>query len=129
MGGALASIASLSLKAHFPNTTVELFTYGQPRTGNARFADLLEDMVGSEHLYRGVHTFDGVPTIIPESLGYRHHSREYWQFEEPPNRLTVRQCTGQEDPDCSRSVPPTGINVAHDVYFGQLMTVDATLCL
>lgn len=31
----------------------------------------------------------------------------------------VVKCSGQEDPDCSDSIPSTGINDAHLRYFGQ----------
>jgi len=129
LGGALASIGSVSLKSHFPSTRVRLFTFGQPRTGNFAYADLVESMVGVANLYRGVHTWDGVPTMVDEALGYRHHGTEYWQFKEPPNRSTTRSCSGQEDPICSRSILSTGVNLAHGLYFGQVMTMDATLCL
>jgi len=129
LGGALASIAALSVKSNFPSAPVRLFTYGQPRTGDAAYADLLETTVGRDDIFRAVHTWDGVPTMVPESLGYHHHACEYWQFEEPPNSSTVRRCEGQEDPECSHSIPSTGINLAHGVYFGQVMTLDATLCL
>jgi len=129
LGGALASIAAVSVKSNFPSVAIRLFTFGQPRTGDAAYADLLEAAVGRDHIFRAVHTWDGVPTMIPECLGYHHHASEYWQFREPPNASTVRRCEGQEDPECSRSIPSTGINPAHGVYFGQVMTMDATVCL
>lgn len=130
LGGALASLAALSVKSNFPWVAVRLFTFGQPRTGDAAFADLLESIVGRHNIYRAVHTWDGVPTVIPECLGYRHHANEYWQFQEPPNMSTVRRCKGQEDPECSHSIPSLGINPAHGVYFGQaVMTMDVNLCL
>lgn len=129
LGGALASLAALSVKSNFPRVAARLFTFGQPRTGDAAFADLLESIVGRDNIYRAVHTWDGVPTVIPEYLGYRHHASEYWQFQEPPNISTVRRCEGQEDPECSHSIPSMGINPAHGVYFGQVMTMNASLCL
>ncbi|KAI0267107.1 Alpha/Beta hydrolase protein [Gloeopeniophorella convolvens] len=130
MGGALAALAALAVRAHIPGVArVRLFTFGQPRMGDVAFAELLEAALGRENIFRGVHTWDGVPTMVPRSLGYRHFANEYWQFEEPPNASTVRRCASQEDPECSRSIPSTGINPAHGVYFGQVMTMDATLCL
>ncbi|KAH8996499.1 alpha/beta-hydrolase [Lactarius hatsudake] len=145
LGGALASLAALSVKSNFPWVAVRLFTFGQPRTGDAAFADLLEAIVGRDNIFRGkgpfrypagpetqslAHLLDGVPTVIPEYLGYRHHANEYWQFQEPPNMSTVRLCEGQEDPECSHSIPSLGINPAHGVYFGQaVMTMDVNLCL
>ncbi|KAI9437657.1 alpha/beta-hydrolase [Lactarius indigo] len=129
LGGALASLAALSVKSNFPWVAVRLFTFGQPRTGDGAFADLLESIVGRDNIFRAVHTWDGVPTVVPEYLGYRHHANEYWQFQEPASVSTVRRCEGQEDPECSHSIPSLGINPAHGVYFGQVMIIDANLCL
>ncbi|KAF8265526.1 Alpha/Beta hydrolase protein [Lactarius quietus] len=129
MGGAMAALAALSVRSNIPSAAVRLFTFGQPRTGDAAFADLLESMIGLDNIFRAVHTKGIVPTVIPESFGYHHHASEYWQFQEPPNTSTVRRCEGQEDPQCSHSIPSQGINPAHGVYFGQVMTMDATLCL
>jgi len=128
MGGALAVLAGLELKAA-EGVDVRVFTFGQPRTGDEAFADLVEDAIGREHVFRAVHTWDGVPTVIPRSLGYQHHGTEYWQIREPASKDSVVRCDGQEDKHCSLSIPSTGINLAHDVYFGQVMTADATLCL
>jgi len=80
LGGALASIAALSVKSNFPSAAVRLFTYGQPRTGDAAYADLVEDIVGRNNIFRAVHTWDGVPTMVPETLGYHH---QYVCFTSP----------------------------------------------
>jgi predicted lipase len=40
LGGALAVIAALDLKLSL-NVKVTVYTYGQPRVGNAKFSDLL----------------------------------------------------------------------------------------
>ncbi|KAA1471862.1 alpha/beta-hydrolase [Dentipellis sp. KUC8613] len=129
LGGAIASLASVSFRVHFPSAHIRLFTFGQPRTGNPGYADVVGKLLGHNNVYRAVHTWDGVPTILPESWGYRHHATEYWQYMEPPEPSTVRRCSGQEDPSCSDSIASTGINLAHGLYFGQIMTADATLCL
>ncbi|KAI0032719.1 Alpha/Beta hydrolase protein [Vararia minispora EC-137] len=125
MGGSLASLAGLAIKTNTTDLSVRIFTFGQPRTGNGPFADLVEATVGTENIFRGLaeRTPDGVPTIIPKALGYCHHGTEYWHFAEPPNRKNVLRCEEQEDPKCSRSIPSTGINVAHDVYFGRCMYI------
>ncbi|PAV15095.1 alpha beta-hydrolase [Pyrrhoderma noxium] len=119
LGGALASLGGASLAANFPDAKLRVFTYGQPRTGNSGYAQVVEDLVGTENLYRAVHTTDGVPTLIPTFLGYQHHVTEYWQFEDPATPDNVKQCSGREDPTCSASIPSQGINDAHDLYFGQ----------
>ena len=74
MGGALASLAAISIKSNIPWAAVRLFTFGacfflrfgyllylgnvfshagQPRTGDAAFADLLESIIGHDNIFRG----------------------------------------------------------------------------
>lgn len=53
LGGALASIAGVSLKANFPDVPLRMFTFGQPRTGNSVYATLVEKLIGKDNLYRG----------------------------------------------------------------------------
>jgi pimeloyl-ACP methyl ester carboxylesterase len=76
LGGAIASIAALSIKAALPNTPLKLYTYGgltssmpelskltivctqgQPRTGNAVFASLVERRIGISNIFRAVNTY------------------------------------------------------------------------
>ncbi|KIK37407.1 hypothetical protein CY34DRAFT_810367 [Suillus luteus UH-Slu-Lm8-n1] len=119
LGGAIACIAGLSIRNTFPDAALRLFTFGQPRTGDHSFAELVETVIGIDNIFRGVHSFDGVPTMIPTRLGYRHHATEYWQFAEPSAPRHVRRCVGGEDPEGSASIPSTGINLPHMVYFEQ----------
>ncbi|KAJ6488981.1 Alpha/Beta hydrolase protein [Mycena sanguinolenta] len=132
LGGSLAAIGATSLKVSLPKTTIKLYTFGQPRTGDQEFATFVESTVGVDNIFRAVHTFDGVPTIIPRFLGYEHHGTEYWQFQDPglsgSPSATVRKCIGQEDPTCSDSILSTGINPAHLFYFGQMMAINPSLC-
>jgi len=129
LGASIASIGGISLAANFPGQPLKMFTFGQPRTGNPAYAALAENLVGVDNIFRAVHTFDGVPTIIPEALGYRHHATEFWNFLDPSLPSTVKQCQGGEDPTCSDSIPSSGINVAHVTYFGQAIALDPTVCL
>lgn len=59
LGGALASLSAISLKSGLPNTNLKLYTYGQPRVGNAPFATLVERLIGVPNIFRAVHTFGG----------------------------------------------------------------------
>ncbi|KAJ7240165.1 alpha/beta-hydrolase [Mycena haematopus] len=134
LGGSLAAIGATSLKVFLPRATMKLYTFGQPRTGDQGFATFVESTIGVDNIFRAVHTYDGVPTIIPRFLGYEHHGTEYWQFKDPdPGSITspwttVTKCIGEEDPTCSDSIPSTGINLAHMFYFGQMMAMDPSLC-
>ncbi|KAF8575204.1 alpha/beta-hydrolase [Ramaria rubella] len=126
LGGALSSLAAASLKGNFPFADVIMYTYGmyttrgQPRTGNPTYASWINEQFGSK-VFRGVHTFDGVPTLIPQLIGYRHHGVEYWSNPDPSSTANTKQCAADgEDPTCSDSIPSTGINVAHTIYYGIL---------
>ncbi|KAJ6506484.1 alpha/beta-hydrolase [Mycena vulgaris] len=117
LGGALSSLTAISLAQNFPGSTVRMYTYGQPRTFNPIGADFIDAQFGT-HAFRSVHTTDGVPTIIPQILGYQHHGIEYWNFADPASPMTTRQCaTSGEDPTCSDSIPSMGIDDAHSTYF------------
>ncbi|KAI6021556.1 Alpha/Beta hydrolase protein [Pisolithus microcarpus] len=128
LGGAIASIASIAIRHTYSATTVRLYTIGQPRTGDPAYAALVEKVVGKENIYRGVHSIDGVPTMVPTSLGYQHHATEYWQFTELPAPEHVKRCRGSEDPEGSKSIPSSGINPAHWIYFGQPIASDPSVC-
>ncbi|KAJ7892556.1 Alpha/Beta hydrolase protein [Mycena olivaceomarginata] len=124
LGGALASVAAITLQMLFPTTALRLYTYGQPRVGNPVFAAWVNTAIGPERSFRVVHTFDGVPTMAPELLGYMHHSTEYWALS-PHSPQQTRICNGAglaEDPQGSKKIPSTGINLPHFSYFGIYMT-------
>ncbi|KAJ7863392.1 alpha/beta-hydrolase [Mycena leptocephala] len=128
LGGSLAALGAVSLKKELPSAPMKLYTFGQPRTGDAQWAAFAESTIGVANIFR-----DGVPTLIPRFLGYEHHGTEYWQFEDPilftSPPTTVTKCVGQEDPSCSDSILSTGINAAHIFYFGQVMALNPLLCV
>ncbi|KAF8507970.1 alpha/beta-hydrolase [Hysterangium stoloniferum] len=120
LGGALSSLAAVSLKSNFPSSQVTMFTYGQPRTGNPSYAFWVNELLG-DRVFRGVHTTDGVPTIIPQAIGYRHHGIEYWSNPDGTTGANTKMCAADgEDPTCSDSIPSAGIDLAHTVYYGIL---------
>jgi len=126
LGAALSSLAAVSLKSNFPDSPIQMYTYGQPRTGNPTFATMVNNMFGTD-AFRSVHTTDGVPTIIPQTLGYKHHAFEYWQNPDPASAATIKMCDASgEDPTCSDSIPSGGIDAAHLTYFNRI--ADAPFC-
>lgn len=42
------------MKANFPEEDVKIYTFGQPRTGNAPYAELVEETVGLSNIFRGM---------------------------------------------------------------------------
>ncbi|KAJ4468246.1 Alpha/Beta hydrolase protein [Lentinula aciculospora] len=122
LGGALATLCAISAKQRFPQCRIRTYSYGAPRIGNKPFANFVNKSL-AENAFRVVHTHDGVPTMIPQSLGYHHHGIEYWQNSEPPTVENVIKCEDQgEDPNCSLSIPSGGVNDAHLTYFGIVAT-------
>ncbi|EPQ56302.1 alpha/beta-hydrolase [Gloeophyllum trabeum ATCC 11539] len=121
LGGALSSLAGVSMKSNFPVNPVRMYTYGQPRTGNPTYAYFVNDLFGP-NAYRFVHAADGVPTEISQAEGYRHHGIEYWQNPDPPSAANTKERAADgEDPTCSDSIPSTGINIDHVFYFGVMV--------
>ncbi|KAF8142351.1 alpha/beta-hydrolase [Mycena galopus ATCC 62051] len=117
LGGALSSLAGISLQQNFPGNAVRMYTYGQPRTFNPTGANFINTEFGSR-AFRAVHTTDGVPTIIPQIDGYQHHGVEFWNFLDPSSAITTKSCAPSgEDITCSDSIPSEGIDAAHLTYF------------
>lgn len=81
LGGGLAAIASASFAGlGFPVS--EVFTFGEPRNGDATWAKYLSTVIPDDNYYRVTHFTDGVPQIPPTVLGYAHHSPEYYQSQQ-----------------------------------------------
>ncbi|KAE9401608.1 alpha/beta-hydrolase [Gymnopus androsaceus JB14] len=122
LGGALATLAAISINQRFPQCQVMTYSFGSPRTGNKAFAEYVNETLG-ENSFRVVHTHDRVPTMIPQSLGYHHHGIEYWQSDEPAIPDNIVRCEAHgEDPNCSLQIPSSGVNDAHITYLGILAT-------
>ncbi|KAI0244161.1 hypothetical protein L0F63_000735, partial [Massospora cicadina] len=117
LGGAIASLAAIRI--HFrlgiPWSRMELYTYGQPRTGNVIFARWFSQQpIGSS---RVVYNNDIVPHFSPGALGvYAHHLNEVWI--KPSNRIIRCATDVLEDSKCSYSVPLTQLSSQdHLMYY------------
>jgi len=124
LGASLASLASASLASAQLGLNITTYTFGQPRTGNPAYANMIDAVLPFGKMFRVTHSNDGVPQTITIADGYRHHSTEFWE-NDPADAADTVQCSGQEPPDCNNSVRGTGIganltgiNAAHLVYSG-----------
>lgn len=75
-GGAIASIfvAQLLLdNDELLDSFAGLYTYGQPRCGNAEYRKLFSDLKGRGLVYRSVNKKDLIPKVPMKMLGYSHH--------------------------------------------------------
>lgn len=129
LGGAIAQLAFAALKPQFSGPLTQAYTYGQPRVGNAPFANFVDmlsgatDSASAPGIYmRTTHYNDGVPQLPPQYLGFRHSRTEFQEATMVAAESTTYRCYGQEPADCNDSIGDmnvaTAINAAHGSYAG-----------
>jgi hypothetical protein len=74
LGGALAVLCARRALQELAIKADAVYTFGQPRTGNALFAEDFNGVLG-ERTYRLIHGQDIVPTVPPTTLGFVHVGR------------------------------------------------------
>ncbi|EER24741.1 Lipase family protein [Coccidioides posadasii C735 delta SOWgp] len=118
LGGAVAAIASLELRARGWNPQVT--TFGEPRIGNRALAEYLNDQFSlptdslppsfvrneeksSPSFCRVTHVDDPVPLLPLSEWGYYPHAGEIFisKPDLPPSLGNLRFCIGDADPRCS----------------------------
>ncbi|KIY94593.1 hypothetical protein MNEG_13371 [Monoraphidium neglectum] len=137
MGGALAHLCALDIRARHDPPDLRVLTFGSPRVGNSVFADFFEQHVAES--WRFTHGRDIVPSLPPTIMGFRHVSREVWVVALDPARggggggapqeqLVICDESG-EDPTCHASVCHLGLCTSiadHLTYLGEMMMADGT---
>lgn len=100
LGGALATITAVDFHDQFGfGDQITIASYGQPRVGDAVWAQYLEGLPFSDRHFRTVAQGDPVPEYPPLYLGFRHAGREILYTDEgqflhiiasegPPNPMT-----------------------------------------
>ena len=112
LGGALAEIAALRLKAKF-DKIARVHHFGGPRIGNAAMAQYIKTRVDS--IFRVVHNKDIVPHLPPESFEFHHSPFEVF-WDEHFTKYQVCNDSG-EDKNCSNHYFPDYSGSDHDIYF------------
>lgn len=106
LGGAVAALAALDLKARGWNPRVT--TFGEPRIGNAALASYLNarfeigPFPANNSYHRVTHASDPVPLLPLAEWGYATHSEELFISAPslPVVQKDVHHCAGNEDPHC-----------------------------
>ncbi|KAL1903083.1 hypothetical protein Sste5346_000367 [Sporothrix stenoceras] len=114
LGGAVAALAALEMKAVLGWEDVQVTTFGEPRVGNIGFATFLEGVFDlgsnpsttatvSDSYRRVTHKNDPVPLLPLSDWGYRSHAGEIFitKVSLSPSPQDVIQCNGRSDPACS----------------------------
>ncbi|KNC84160.1 hypothetical protein SARC_03616 [Sphaeroforma arctica JP610] len=74
LGGAMATYCTLQVALR--GVPVQGYTFGQPRTGNAKWARLFNKRV--TRFYRIVNNYDVVPHLPGTAMGFAHVGAELW---------------------------------------------------
>jgi hypothetical protein len=75
LGGALAELAAAKAAAVSGIPVQGVYTFGQPRVGDERFAHRVSDAIGTR-IFRFINNHDIVPRVPLWGMGFRHYSRE-----------------------------------------------------
>ena len=119
-GAAVAQLMSLELLLH--NLENEVYNFGQPRIGDANFANFVNKQ--QPKLWRVTHDKDMVPHIPPtEGFGFVHSCTEVF---ENANGL-IKTCIECEDPTCSAQYNLADTNTEdHSIYLGHPMNCETS---
>ncbi|OAA57818.1 ferulic acid esterase A faeA [Cordyceps fumosorosea ARSEF 2679] len=117
LGGGISAIAAASFTG-LGFQVSEVFTYGEPRNGNAAWARHASEVVPDDRYFRVTHSTDGIPQIPPAVLGYVHHSPEYFQSEEANNTAGSTWKCEIDSPKCNagQDFGSSLVNNAHVSY-------------
>ncbi|PSR92098.1 Alpha/Beta hydrolase protein [Coniella lustricola] len=130
LGGAVACLAALEMKAALGWQDVHVTTFGEPQLGNTGFVEFVDrvfDLVGQDNsvanlekqtYQRVTHLGDPVPLLPLSEWGYESHAGEIFinKSNLSPERDDVRLCDGDTDEDCI-----TGGNGASRLMLWQLL--------
>ncbi|KAI9335422.1 Alpha/Beta hydrolase protein [Zopfochytrium polystomum] len=123
-GGAVAILAALdatnSSSPLLAASRASVTTAGQPRVGNAAFAELVAARGLGGGVRRGVNYDDIVPHLPPAGLGFRHHVAEAWidAAGDSVQCDDVAAANNGEDTNCMATIPPWVSTTAHVLYDG-----------
>lgn len=122
LGGALASLYSMSLAYEHNITDFKMYTFGAPRFGNQECVDAFKSKLDGA-LERVVHDHDIVPHLPPESFGFKHLPQEIWEVG---SKYTECDDSG-EDSKCSDSLWVPVVITDHWYYMGVEIVFGITL--
>ncbi|ORX66369.1 alpha/beta-hydrolase [Linderina pennispora] len=121
LGGASAALSALQYAKDtlFNKDRIQVWTFGEPRVGNKRFAEYYTELLGNQ-TYRVTFQADVVPHVPPwQFLGYQHHPLEI-HIINPEGDFYVCQNTVREDLDGAYRWPTVDTSFSdHISYFGK----------
>ena len=110
-GAAVAQVLALELLETI--TPINVYNFGQPRTGNTEYAQYVNQML-SPNYWRVTHDRDLVPHLPPK-IGYRHSCGEL--FEDSRGDLIECSAIDCEDPKCSQQYRTIQTSTDDHLYY------------
>ncbi|KXN67211.1 alpha/beta-hydrolase [Conidiobolus coronatus NRRL 28638] len=121
LGGGIANLLSMYLEdlGHTQWKNTHVYTYGQPRVGDQRYADYIDTRKGATFLR--VVTEGDIFTNLPTRLqDYSHNGHLNFRV----NNIEVKECdTPMEQPKCYGFIDAVAIR-DHVLYLGYDMSID-----
>ncbi|KAI9596399.1 Alpha/Beta hydrolase protein [Syncephalis fuscata] len=130
MGGAIVTLAALHFDIlEISSVQLELYTFGEPQSGNAAFSKLINkrlykpmDQSANDYLPSPLHVInynDIIPRLPLRVLNYYFHDTEAWIYSADGMKVTIcEQGQHRGDPTCSASIIPLPDIARHNHYFG-----------
>ena len=107
LGGVISLQAALDLAAQHPDTAQVLYTFGQPRLGNAAFVDFATQTLQGGKQFRVTHRYDLAVRGKSREQGYLHTPHEIWYDNDGSAAWTnCSDSATTEDPNCSTGSTP-----------------------
>lgn len=112
-----STVQLLAMELEKNGIKVEIYNYGQPRVGDAKYAGFVNTVI--EDYWRFTHNRDIVPHVPPTAgLGYLHSCREV--FEDENGILNLCSEADCEDSKCANQYSLTQTNTDdHSYYLGR----------
>ena len=118
-GAAVAQLISMELIAK--NIPSNVYNYGQPRIGNAKYAEFVNTKLTT--MFRLTHDKDMVPHVPLTSMNYVHSCVEV--FEDKENDLHICSSENCEDPKCADQYSLYQTNTEdHHVYLNHPLSCE-----
>ncbi|KAG9305571.1 hypothetical protein G9A89_001632 [Geosiphon pyriformis] len=128
VGGVYAVLFALEWSNVVKPWVTEVYTFGEPRSGDFQFAKLIDRLQEKKiNFYRVTHTDDHIPRIFGKDVLF-HHQHEYWISQDCDcnGEPLVYKCMGSdlnESQECNNKFKNTISNSHNGPYFGNMMAI------
>ncbi|KAK4176100.1 putative lipase [Triangularia setosa] len=132
LGGAVAMLAGLEMRAGLGWTETRVTTFGEPMVGNKGLVEFVDEVFGlkdektngeGREYKRVTHRGDPVPLLPLREWGFRSHAGEVFitKGDLPPGPRDLRVCEGDRDRGCLNGEDGDEENEADEGWFGEMV--------